>query len=290
MVQPINKRRMVQLNYHSDEWINNKVFEHLEEAQTILSESHIVGIFLQGSQNYGLDYENSDIDTKCITTPTFEEIALARKPLSTTHIRANDEHIDLKDIRLYVQTFRKQNLNFLEILFTPYYFLNDKYKEQWNRLVENKEAITHYDMVRSVKSMMGIASEKYFAMEHEYPSRMAWIEKFGYDPKQLHHLLRVSEYLDRYLKGESFEDCLKTKEAEYLKEVKKGFYSLEKARDLATSVYEEIHTKCNIFIEKHKNERPVAWVDALFDDVAYEIMKISVKNDFKREENKNGMV
>ena len=78
------------MNYHSDKWIMDKVTEHAKEAATLIPEKHIVGVFLQGSQNYGLDYEGSDIDTKCITTPTFKEIALARKPLSTTHIRAND--------------------------------------------------------------------------------------------------------------------------------------------------------------------------------------------------------
>ena len=96
------------MNFHSDKWIIKRVQEHYEEAKTLINSNHIVGVFYQGSGNYGLDYEGSDVDTKCITTPTFKEIALNKKPLSTTHIRENDEHIDLKDIRLYIQTFRKQ--------------------------------------------------------------------------------------------------------------------------------------------------------------------------------------
>ena len=86
------------MNYHSDEWIMEHVWEHLREAETLVPSEHIVGIFYQGSGNYGLDYEGSDVDTKCIVTPTFKEIALARKPLSTTHVRANDEHIDRKSV------------------------------------------------------------------------------------------------------------------------------------------------------------------------------------------------
>lgn len=268
------------MNYHDDKWIMKRVFEHLEEAKTLIPEKHIVLIALQGSQNYGLDYEGSDIDTKCITTPTFKEIALARKPLSTTHVRENEEHIDLKDIRLYVQTFRKQNLNFLEILYTPYFWCpNIGFYQEWERLVKAREDITHYDPVRSVKSMMGIASEKFFAMEHHYPARMAWIEKFGYDPKQLSHLLRVAEYLDRYLAGEPYGDCLITKQPEYLKEVKLGKYSLEEAREIATKTYNDIHEKCDKFIEAHKDEKPIPWVDELLDDVAYKIMESSVQRD-----------
>lgn len=268
------------MNYHSDKWIMERVMEHLQEAETLVPTKHIVGIFYQGSGNYGLDYEGSDVDTKCIVTPTFKDIALARKPLSTTHVRANDEHTDMKDIRLYVQTFRKQNLNFLEILYTPYcWFPNCSFFEQWNRLIEHREEITHYDPVRSVKSMMGIASEKYFAMEHHYPARMAWIEKYGYDPKQLHHLLRVSEYLDRYLAGEPYGDCLLTKQAYYLKEVKQGLHPLEEAREIANKVYADIHEKCDKFIEAHKDDPVDHSVDELLDDVAYQIMESSVQKD-----------
>jgi len=269
------------MNYHSTEWILNKLGEHHLEATTCVPETHIVGTFLQGSQNYGLDLKGSDVDTKCIVTPTFKDIALARKPLSTTHIRQNDEHIDLKDIRLYMQTFRKQNLNFLEILFTPYYIMgpNLVYTTQWQRLVDRREDITHYDPVRSVKSMMGIASEKYYAMEHEYPSRKMWLDQFGYDPKQLHHLLRVEEYLDRYLAGESYADCLVSKQPVYLQEIKIGYYTLDQARDVANKAYSHIHEVCDNFVEKHKDDSVSKEIDELLDDVAYEIMKASVQRD-----------
>ena len=268
------------MNYHSDEWIMSKLKEHHEEAKTLIPDSHILGIFLQGSQNYGLDYEDSDIDTKCIITPTFEEIALAKKPVSTTHIRANDEHIDLKDIRLYFQTFRKQNLNFLEILFTPYFIVNDTFLPSWEKLVKNNEAIAHYDQVRSVKSMMGIASEKYFAMEHRYPSRAKWLDKFGYDPKQLHHLLRVSEYLDRYLSGESYQSCLLTKQPEYLKNIKRGLLDLKAARYIADKTYKDIKLKCDLFIEDHRNDPIDEEVNKLLDEICCEIMEKSIRRDF----------
>lgn len=274
------------MNYHSDEWILDNVKEHLEEISTIYPKDHIVGIFLQGSQNYGLDYNGSDIDTKCIITPTFRTVALAGKPVSTTHIRENEEHTDVKDIRLYIDTFRKQNLNFLEILFTKYFYIPNKcFEYQWNRLVENREKIAHYDVCKNVKAMMGVASEKYFAMEHQYPSRMEWINKFGYDPKQLHHLIRIKEYLLRYISGEKYEDCMLTTQADFLKDVKLGYYSLEEARELSTKTYNEIKETCDSFIALNK-DRPVdKEVNDLFDDVSYEIMKISIKNDFEKENN-----
>ena len=266
------------MNYHSDEWIMNRLKEHYEEALEYFPEDRIVCIILQGSQNYGLDYEGSDIDTKLIVTPTFKDIAMNRQAVSTTHVRENDEHIDFKDIRLYIQTFRKQNLNFLEILFSKYKIINPMYEEQWNRLIEAREAIAHYNPVQSIKSMRGIAKEKYFAMEHHYPSRMEWINKFQYDPKQTHHLLRVEEYLERYIDGDSYEDCLISKQSEYLKKIKTGaVFTLDEARAAADKAINHIDEMCDKFLEgTYEVDKEV---DTLLDDVQYKIMLIAIKKE-----------
>ena len=192
-----------------DALVMKRVRDHYEEALQYFPEYQIVGCFLQGSQNYGLDYEGSDVDTKLIIVPKFADICLNRKPISTTHVRENNEHTDWKDIRLYMETFRKQNLNFLEILFTPYYIINPMYRDEWMRLVEHREEIARMNPFRAVKSMKGIAHEKYAAMEKPYPSKLEIIEKYGYDGKQNSHLERVDDYLERYIAGESYEDCLK---------------------------------------------------------------------------------
>ena len=46
--------------------------EHLNESYKYFEQNQIVGIFLQGSQNYNLNLPNSDIDTKLIITPSFK--------------------------------------------------------------------------------------------------------------------------------------------------------------------------------------------------------------------------
>lgn len=266
------------MNYHSDEWIMERVREHYNEALEYFPKDRIVGIFYQGSGNYGLDYENSDVDTKLIVTPTFKDIAMNYKAVSTTHIRENDEHIDFKDIRLYIQTFRKQNLNFLEILFTNYAIINPMYAEQWNRLVESREEIAHYNPIQAIKSMRGIAKEKYFAMEHHYPSRMEWINKFGYDPKQFHHLWRVEEYIERYINGESYEDCLLSKQPEVLQSAKIGNWTLGDARWIAKNSIDRIDQMCDEFLKNCSTEVN-AEVDVLLDNVQYKIMEIAIKKE-----------
>lgn len=256
-----------------------RVREHLEEAFEHFPEDRVVGIFLQGSQNYGLEIPGSDVDTKLIVTPTFKDIAMNHKPVSTTHVRANEEHIDFKDIRLYIQTFRKQNLNFLEILYTDFAIVNPIYEKQWNRLVESREAITHFNPYRSVQSMKGIALEKYHAMEHEYPSKVEVLKKYGYDPKQLHHLVRVEDYLGRYINGESYESCLDPGPMKQeLIEIKMGKYSLADARSIADKAKAHVEEMAEYAYSIYPNEED-SEVNKLLDDVQYEIMRIAVKGE-----------
>ena len=60
-----------------------------------------------------------------------------------------------------MSTFRKQNLNYLEILFTDFKIVNPIYEEPWNKLVEMREEIARYDEYRAIKSMIGIAKNKF---------------------------------------------------------------------------------------------------------------------------------
>jgi hypothetical protein len=268
-------------NYHSDEWIMERVQEHWKEALTLFPKDRIVGIFLQGSQNYGLDYEGSDIDTKLIVVPTWEDICFNRKPVSTTHIRANDEHIDLKDIRLMFQTFRKQNLNFMEILFTKYKIINPMYEEYWAELVEHNEKIVMYDPCGAVKTMKGIAMEKYHAMEHRYPAKAEIIDAWGYDPKQLHHLFRISEFIDRYCDGlERYADILIAKDGEWLKDIKKvsptqrPYFDLETARVQAKHALDNVLRRAEAYYENEipKDEQ----VDVILDRIQEKIMRDAI--------------
>lgn len=275
------------MNYHSDKWIMDKVQEHYQEALELYPADRIIGIFCQGSQNYGLDYEGSDIDTKCFLVPTLEDIIFNKKPISTTHIRANEEHIDFKDIRLFLTTVRKQNLNFMEILFTKYKIVNPTYEPMWNRLIENNEQIARYNPVGAVKTMKGIAMEKYHAMEHRYPSKVDLIDKYGYDGKQLHHLIRVNEYLLRYIEGEAYIDCLQTKIGDTLKKIKdmnNPFYTLDQAREVAEIFLNDTVKATDEFAAAHKDD-PVDWhVDVLLDDVQRDIVKLGIELEMQKGE------
>lgn len=226
-----------------------RMAEHL--VPVMKSGMEWVGLFLQGSQNYDLDYEGSDIDTKVIVLPSFTDFVLNRKPVSTTHIMENNEHLDFKDIRLMFDCIKKQNVNFVEILFTRYMILNPKYEDLFQSVLDAREDIARYNNYAGVNCLVGMALEKQKAMEHPYPATMDKIERFGYDPKQLHHALRMREFMTRYLAGVSYEDCLISAQHDYLMDVKRGCCTLEQARELMSKAIETMISDKKNYMDTH---------------------------------------
>ena len=261
--------------------IQVRVLQHLKDAQKRFPDRQIVGCFLQGSQNYGLEAPSSDVDTKLIVVPSFDDLAFNRQPISTTFIRDNNEHTDDKDVRSYISCFRKQNLNFLEILFTDYYVLNERYKYEWNRLVEHREEIAHYDFLRAVTSMRGIAMNKFVALKKDLPSTHDDIQKYGYCLKQLHHLVRIDEYLERYISGESYEKCLRPHDPEYLISLKTEPRDLRTAEIIAQVAMDHIDNMYAAVKTTH-DFNPNKEVDELLNDVQYNIMKIAISEELSK--------
>jgi hypothetical protein len=120
--------------------------------------------------------------------------------------------------------------------------------------------------------------EKYKALEHPYPSLIDKIEKYGYDPKQLHHIIRLSEFIKRYIKGDKYSDCLVSKNKEYLIEVKKGIHTLAEAREIAKTLSDETYQIKTDYMNNNQvhidNE-----VDEILNSVLVDILKYNFKNE-----------
>ena len=268
------------------EQIFKQLQEHYQEALTIFPQDRIVGIFVQGSQNYCLDWKGSDLDTKCIVLPSFEEICFNKDPVSYTHIRENNEHIDFKDLRLMMQCFKKQNINFVEILFTKYYILNPDYEELFKKVMNAKEEVAHYNVYKFLKCTSGMSAEKLKALTLDRPSQHEEVIKYGWATKQMHHIIRLNEFMCRYLSGESFEKCLVSKKREELIELKKNGhekYSLEEA--IYQSKTYDSYTKImkNNYVNTHK-EMKNDKIGELIDAVTCDILRAKLKKDILKEE------
>lgn len=260
---------------------NKDIFERLQSDFDYVKSLgyNVLGIFLQGSQNYELSYEGSDIDTKAIIIPSFEDFVLNKKPVSTTLILPSNEHIDLKDIRLMHECFRKQNINFIEILFTKYKILNPEYENLYQPMFDNNERIAHYNNYAAVNCIAGMVYEKHKAMEHPYPTLKDKIEKYGYDNKQLHHILRYEEFLNRYIKGVPYEECLISTTPQYLINVKARYiYTLDEARLIASDVERNIKLTKQCYMDKNPFVIDTE-VDEIMNNVLVDVLKYAFKQE-----------
>ena len=116
------------------EKILDKVKEHYDYLYGLGYE--VVFTALQGSQNYGLDeYSDeyySDVDTKSVVLPKFADFVAAKPPVSAVEIikdeLGRDIHAEVKDIRIMFEMFLKENISYIELLYSQYVIVNPKYK------------------------------------------------------------------------------------------------------------------------------------------------------------------
>lgn len=264
-------------------YIRDRLREHYEEALSLGHE--VFCIVLQGSQNYNLDIYSeqyqSDIDTKAIVLPSFNDFCAGIAPISTTHERQNNEHIDLKDIRVMFDTFKKQNVNFVEIMFSDFYCVAPKYQKHWAAVRRLGEAITHCHPAQTLKTMAGLSFEKHKALCHPYPSIKEKIDKYGYDGKQLHHILRINEFMKNYIAGMSFKECLTAHDPSFLTmliNAKLNAFSLQEAKELADTYDRENCALKDRFIDEHGVECDARPYQALTE------IKTAVLKQWFREE------
>lgn len=161
-----------------------EIFKKLAEYKKILEEKgyNVLYIGLYGSQNYNVDDELSDIDAKAIILPTLPDI-IQRKVTSKT-IELENGAIDVKDLITYYDVIRKGNFSYVEAMDTEY-SIGDKYiKELFKQIRPN------------LKSILGAMYEKRKALTHEFPSKTEEFKKWGCDPKQFHHIIRLYDLLE----------------------------------------------------------------------------------------------
>ena len=192
-----------------EEKIMKRVQEHYDYLQSLGYE--VVCVCLQGSQNYGLDeYSDeyqSDIDTKAIVLPPLDDFIAAASPVSTVVIMDNNEHAEVKDIRVMFDMFKKANISYIELLFTEFKIINPEWEPYIRDLFDYRARIAAYHRNQFLRCIAGMAMEKRKALCHPYPNLIEKIEKYGYDGKQLHHCVRLHNFITRFLDGESLDTC-----------------------------------------------------------------------------------
>lgn len=246
-----------------------EIFKTLSQYKTCLEKNgyKVLYIGLYGSQNYNLDDENSDIDAKAIILPTLHDI-IFRKAISKT-IECENGNIDVKDLITFYDVIKKGNFSYIESIDTKY-SIGDKYiKELFSQIRPN------------FKSIVGAMYEKRKALTHEFPSKKEEFQKFGCDPKQHHHIIRLYDLLSYNIENNCSKSYLK-----YNGDAKEKMIILK--RNMHGKNVRELEEEGDLYIEKARN-----LLDYNEPDYSYEYSNIDeqinnyIENSLKMELLKN---
>ena len=125
-------------------------------------------------------------------------------------------------------------------------------------------------------------------MEKPYPSKLELIEKYGYDGKQNSHLERVDDYLERYIAGEPYKDCLKptSERVPHIMDYKMlDVIPLEVAREEAKATLAHVDKMADDFCAQTPEVEDES-MRQLLESVSYNIMETAVKYELGFTESK----
>lgn len=197
---------------------DKKYFDRVHEHASAIKEVYegqqtLIFTALYGSQNYNVHHENSDVDTKSIVLPTYRRLILDSPITSTLDI--DGEHAEIKDIRLMFEQYKKQNINFLETLYTPYIYINPEFDDIYQELFKHRDMITHYWPRQMIMAVCGEIQGKYMRY---FQNKIT-----EYTPKQLSNMFRLQRTIEHFLKYDNFEQALvipNGAEADFLRRLK----------------------------------------------------------------------
>ena len=260
---------------------NGNMWAHMMECREHFKDNQIIMLALTGSQNYNLATEASDLDTKLTVLPSVEDIIFNKPAVSTTHVRKNQEHIDFKDLRLMFPTLLKQNVNYVEQLFASQYIINLEYEKEIESLFDIKEDIARFCPSKCIMTMFGIAMNKQGRVFRTLPEKEDIIETYGYNPKEMLQLLRIEEFMRRYIDGEPFADCLKTQQREFLLRVKSGsYFNSKEILEMLNGAVAHVEEMKENFLNTHEATY-IPGVQIVLYDIQKRIMMKYLKNVIK---------
>ena len=256
--------------------VMNRIQEHYSYATANIDKENVLGIFLIGSQNYGVNLPSSDIDTKLLITPKLENIYQNKTGESKTfYLPCSDEQVAIKDIRFAFKEFKKQNINALEILFTDYCIVNKPYQEAWQNLINQRELIARYDPLRAIKSIKGNVYNTF---------NRIYLPSGEISHKQVANLVRYEYFLKHFINNESYEKCIHPDEStcEYILQIRTGNMGENSLQIIADNTFKAIQFLIEAYEQRPNIPMPNPKVEELLNQTIKSIIDTSFFIEYAR--------
>ena len=264
------------------EFTFRKVVEHAKAVDNYCREHNCIRIMtaLFGSQNYGLDEATSDIDTKSIVVPAVDDW-LWNTEGDSNHliIMPDGSHAEMRPVVSMFKQFLKGNINFLEILYTPYLDIADGWEWFYKCLSDHADDIFSYNMYRQSSVWLGFVDQM-ARRTVKSNSEQGYKEELRYNPKAFMNFLRLKETFTRYFEfHRPLEEALDmTDQREDLLAIKHGFLDWEYVNTLIKDSDTWIAKKKE-YIQKHYEDKEVWNAEGYLRELALQTFLSVAKED-----------
>lgn len=193
--------------------MDNRITQALQRYHDRVSLSReVMFTALYGSQNYGLDTPESDVDAYSVTVPSRHELIFGRPsgedPVKSTPSSAycyDTGKITVKDIRQMMDAYVKQAINFCETLFTPHIIINPRYATEVAELRAHAEKIASADLYQQLRTTEGMLQSQ---MVKTHAPTTPTIADSPTRMKCLARAMHCWQFIQRRSKGATFADAL----------------------------------------------------------------------------------
>ncbi len=179
------------------------IMETLEKYKAYAEEQGLIvyAIALKGSQNYNLSDEESDVDANLVFIPSLADLRSGKK----YKFEFDTGDVVCHNIYSFAEIVAKGNPQWVEVCNTEY-------------IIGDLSLFSEYTL--SPSALKGMIMEKVHAFSRLYPSREKYVKEFGYDPKQLHHIIRLVDTLEKGVKVYKYNDTERLR----MLDIKRGRY------------------------------------------------------------------
>jgi len=183
--------------------------EQMRGRGLVHSRDYIVeGVYLQGSQNYNVHTATSDVDSKLVLVPTVRSLIRGTKLAFDLDIPCGGtvEKCSVKPFKDFEALFFKGNFNNLEILFTEYKL--QTFSSVVPILEAKREEIVAMIWPSLVSACLGMQNQKKSGLYKCTEGTKNFFDKYGYDNKNLIHILRIAYSVSKYQTFGNFAEAL----------------------------------------------------------------------------------
>jgi predicted glycoside hydrolase/deacetylase ChbG (UPF0249 family) len=188
--------------------------------------------------------------------------------MTLTKDGSTDNTVLAKDLRDVFAELYKQNLNFLEVLATPYFYSSHEFSPVFEELRTRSDEVARYYERGFYLCTCGLFNK----LNTDF-------QKGRFDTKKFVFGMYLKDFVDKYYKNYSFNECFLSKDIQFYKTVKSATLTPELERQ-CMGMWNDTKVQMDKYFENAnnmsnaKNEVTRKWMDELLYDYVWKYVVV----------------